>query len=102
MSRFFTTIVGLGFVSLFVVSTGCEQPTVSDLNATGSESIPSVSSEPVSFDSDFENARTGYRNSYLGKSPPEIVSQLEHWIGAPVPLTLAKLKGKVVWLHFNF
>jgi hypothetical protein len=42
------------------------------------------------------------RNSYLGKAPPEIVSDKEHWIGAAEPLTLAKLKGKVVWLHFNF
>ena len=42
------------------------------------------------------------RNSYLGKSPPEIVSESHHWIGASEPLTLEKLKGKVVWLHFNF
>ncbi len=42
------------------------------------------------------------RNSYLGKSPPEIVSESHHWIGTPAPLTLEKLKGKVVWLHFNF
>ena len=47
-------------------------------------------------------AQAVYRNSYLGKSPPEIVSQPEHWIGAKIPLTLKKLKGKVVWLHFNF
>ena len=42
------------------------------------------------------------RNSYLGKPPPELVSESHHWIGASAPLTLAKLKGKVVWLHFNF
>ena len=42
------------------------------------------------------------RNSYLGKSPPELVSKSDHWIGTSAPLTLAKLKGKVVWLHFNF
>ena len=42
------------------------------------------------------------RNSYLGKPPPEIVSEPQHWIGAPEPLTLEKLRGKVVWLHFNF
>ena len=42
------------------------------------------------------------RNSYLGATPPELVSEKEHWIGADEPLTLATLKGKVVWLHFNF
>ncbi len=42
------------------------------------------------------------RNSYLGTQPPELVSEKEHWIGASEPLTLEKLKGKVVWLHFNF
>ena len=42
------------------------------------------------------------RNSYLGKNPPEIVSEKEHWIGTANRLTLAQLKGKVVWLHFNF
>ena len=42
------------------------------------------------------------RNSYLGQSPPELVSEKDHWIGTPAPLTLAELKGKVVWLHFNF
>ncbi len=42
------------------------------------------------------------RNSYLGKAPPEIVSEAGHWIGASEPLTLEKLKGKVVWLTFNF
>ena len=42
------------------------------------------------------------RHSFLGKVPPEIVSARDHWIGAREPLTLAKLKGRVVWLHFNF
>ena len=42
------------------------------------------------------------RNSFLGKVPPDIVSERDHWIGAREPLTLAKLKGRVVWLHFNF
>ena len=41
-------------------------------------------------------------NSYFGESPPELVSESHHWIGTSAPLTLAKLKGKVVWLHFNF
>lgn len=42
------------------------------------------------------------RNSYLGEAPPDLESEKEHWIGSEEPLTLAKLKGKVVWLHFNF
>jgi hypothetical protein len=41
------------------------------------------------------------RNSYLGETPPDIVSDKEHWAGAAPP-SLAQLKGKVVWLHFNF
>jgi hypothetical protein len=41
------------------------------------------------------------RNSYLGQTPPEIVSEREHWAGT-VPPSLAELKGKVVWLHFNY
>ena len=41
------------------------------------------------------------RNSYLGETPPDIVSEKEHWAGTAPP-SLAQLKGKVVWLHFNF
>lgn len=40
--------------------------------------------------------------SYLGRESPELVSEKEHWIGVSEPLTLAGLKGKVIWLHFNF
>jgi hypothetical protein len=42
------------------------------------------------------------RNSYLGKIPPEIVADEGHWLGTARPVTLAELKGKVVWLQFNF
>jgi len=41
-------------------------------------------------------------NSYLGKQPPELLSQKKHWLGWDRQVTLAKLKGKVVWLQFNF
>ncbi len=41
------------------------------------------------------------RNSYLGQTPREIVSEAEHWAGTPPP-KLSDLKGKVVWLHFNY
>ena len=42
------------------------------------------------------------RNSYLGQPPPEIRSQEQHWLGWHEKVTLAHLKGKVVWLQFNF
>ena len=51
---------------------------------------------------DFALGQKHDRNSYLGKSPPELVSESQHWIGTPAKLTWDKLKGKVVWLHFNF
>jgi hypothetical protein len=41
-------------------------------------------------------------NSYLGKQPPELVSTQAHWLGWHERVTLEKLKGKVVWLQFNF
>lgn len=42
------------------------------------------------------------RHSFLGKTPPEIVAEKSHWLGSAQPTTLAELKGKVVWLQFNF
>ncbi len=43
-----------------------------------------------------------FGNSYLGKAPPEIASTKDQWFNAPAGLTLAALKGKVVWLEFGF
>ena len=40
-------------------------------------------------------------NSYLGKAPPELVTEKEQWLNSE-PLALAKLKGKVVWIEFGF
>ena len=40
--------------------------------------------------------------SFLGRRPPELVSTTEHWLGWNERLTLAKLRGQVVWLQFNF
>lgn len=40
--------------------------------------------------------------SFLGESPPELVSRAEHWLNADKPLKLRQLKGRVVWLSFNF
>ncbi len=42
------------------------------------------------------------RKSFLGKAPPELVFQKEHWLGKSPPTSFAQLKGKVVWLQFNF
>ena len=42
------------------------------------------------------------RNSYLGKTPPELVSDQTHWLVHSKKLSLAKLKGELVWLQFNY
>ena len=41
------------------------------------------------------------RKSFVGKAPPELVADKDHWLGG-APVTLASLRGKVVWLQFNF
>ena len=41
-------------------------------------------------------------DSYLGKAPPELVSDAGHWINSKEALRLGGLKGKVVWLEFGF
>lgn len=41
-------------------------------------------------------------NSYVGKEPPELTSRKDHWLGWQVLVTLNDLKGRVVWLQFNF
>jgi hypothetical protein len=41
-------------------------------------------------------------NSYLGNTPPELVSQKEQWVNTTDALRLEDLRGKVVWLTFNF
>lgn len=42
------------------------------------------------------------RNSYLGKAPPELAADADTWLNAKEPLSLSKLKGKVVWLEFSY
>ena len=39
--------------------------------------------------------------SFLGERPPELVFESEWWINTE-PLTLEKLRGKVVWLQYHF
>jgi hypothetical protein len=41
------------------------------------------------------------RKSLLGRVPPELVAAERDWLAGP-PATIAGLKGKVVWLQFNF
>ena len=41
-------------------------------------------------------------NSYVGRRPPELVSQQAHWLAHHGPTELDQLKGNVVWLQFNF
>lgn len=42
------------------------------------------------------------RKNLWGQVPPEIVGEKSQWMGKSSPVTLAALKGKVVWLQFNF
>lgn len=41
------------------------------------------------------------RAPLVGKVPPELRAADADWLAGP-PTTLAALKGKVVWLQFNF
>lgn len=41
------------------------------------------------------------RPSYLGKEPPELVSEKSQWLGHADAMKLRDLKGKVVWLEFG-
>ncbi len=41
------------------------------------------------------------RKNLVGKAPPELVALEADWLAGP-PTNFASLKGKVVWLQFNF
>lgn len=44
-----------------------------------------------------------YSNSYIGKTPPDLtMAKGAAWLNSQTPLSLAKLKGRVVWLEFSF
>jgi hypothetical protein len=47
-------------------------------------------------------AKALLRKSFLGQTPPEIVSDKSNWLGPPPYTRLEQLHGKVVWLQFNF
>lgn len=55
--------------------------------------------EPASEDSP---GKALLRKSFLGQTPPEIVSEQAHWLAPPPYTKLEQLHGKVVWLQFNF
>ena len=55
--------------------------------------------EPVS---DETPGKALLRKSFLGQTPPEIVSEQAHWLGPPPYTKLEQLHGNVVWLQFNF
>jgi hypothetical protein len=40
--------------------------------------------------------------SLVGSPAPELISESTHWLGNSVPQSLARMKGKVIWLQFNF
>ena len=39
---------------------------------------------------------------FLGEFPPELISQKKHWLEKSEPVTQAAMKGRVIWLQFNF
>jgi hypothetical protein len=41
-------------------------------------------------------------NSYQGKAAPELKSEKSHWVNKNEVIKLGDLKGKLVWLQFNF
>ena len=43
-----------------------------------------------------------YFKSFLKRRPPELQTTAEQWVNQKGTLTLEKLRGKVVWLEFNF
>jgi hypothetical protein len=58
-----------------------------------------AASEPASEESP---GKALLRKSFLGQTPPEIVSEQAHWLAPPPHTKLEQLHGKVVWLQFNF
>ena len=59
----------------------------------------SAADEPVN---DESPGKALLRKSFLGETPPEIVSEPAHWFATPPFTKLEQLHGKVVWLQFNF
>jgi hypothetical protein len=42
----------------------------------------------------------GYFNSFMNQAPPEMAGGA--WLNSSEPLSLASLRGRVVWLEFSF
>ena len=51
---------------------------------------------------DFARADNFQYKSFQGKTPPELDSTKEHWVNASGKQSLARFKGSLVWLQFNF
>lgn len=49
----------------------------------------------------FAQSSSALRKPLIGKAPPELIFEKEHWLAGPGE-SLQQLKGKVVWLQFNF
>ena len=43
-----------------------------------------------------------YSNSYVGKMAPELGGRKGDWLNQKSPISLKKLRGRVVWLEFSF
>ncbi len=56
----------------------------------------------VSISTALPQDRQAQRKWLMGQTPPELTFQKEHWLGKTPGTTLADLKGKAVWLQFNF
>jgi hypothetical protein len=41
-------------------------------------------------------------NSFQDCLPPDLVGRQEHWVHPPAARTLKGLRGRPVWLQFNF
>ncbi len=49
----------------------------------------------------YPQEREVLRKNLVGQAPPELVAFEADWL-AGAPTSFASLKGKVVWLQFNF
>jgi len=90
---------------------GCGSATTSDQSKYDSQGEDMTDRQGLSFVSGlllvwlFASTGVAQRlnhDSYLGKAPPELTSQPDHWLGWHEKVTLADLRGKVIWLQFNF
>ncbi len=88
------------FASTLRVSVlGCVVGLLAACGVTGTDGKKDVGPAPPSAVAG--RARDVPRTPRVGEVPPELQATKEDWLTGP-PTTLAALKGKVVWLQFNF